>query len=307
MEVLVTGGAGYVGFSLVRALAQRTDIDRILVVDSLASANYGLFVNGSHGPVPVEFRRIDILDGYGLDAVLDGIDTVFHLAAHTTTSFVDSQVHSFDQINHWGSAQLARSIEGTNSVERVVYLSSFAVYGSSDEPATEATEPEPTSAYGISKLNGEAQLARLASKRDVWIVRAANAFGANPAFRLDTVINTMAFDAWTERRIRIDGDGTQMRPFIEIDSLGQALVDLPGSGAPPGIYNMATHNATINELAGIIKAIVADVDVFHASRDVRMQRIAVELPVALNEWIQIPIRPLPDAIGALIETLAGNA
>lgn len=57
------------------------------------------------------WSRGDILDGRTLEKALEGIDCVVHLAARVTTPFADSDAHSFDQVNHWGTAQLAYAIE----------------------------------------------------------------------------------------------------------------------------------------------------------------------------------------------------
>lgn len=304
MRPLITGGAGYVGFSLVRSLAKRDDVERITVVDNLARRNWALFVSGSHGPAPVDFRKIDILDGYSLDAAMDGIDTVFHLAAHASTPHADRDHHVFDQVNNWGTAQVARAIEKAPSVRDIVYLSSFAVYGDSPDAITADTAPMPSSSYGISKLAGEEHLRRL-KDRNVHIVRAGNVFGFNPAIRFDAVINALCFDAWTERSIRITGDGSQRRPFIHVDKLAGAVAALAGSDVVPGTYDLATHNASVDEIAEILHDQVPGLDRIYMNRDIRMHNLVMQLPSPLAIRLELMPTPLADQIASLIAALQG--
>ncbi|MCE9680661.1 SDR family oxidoreductase, partial [Shewanella sp. AS1] len=96
--------------------------------------------------------------------------------AKVTTPFADSDAHSFDQINHWGTAQLAYSIE-KSSVSRVIYMSSIAIYGHHDSPLQEELTPAPNSFYGRSKWDGERQLDVLRRDREVFILRSGNVYG----------------------------------------------------------------------------------------------------------------------------------
>jgi UDP-glucose 4-epimerase len=304
MRVVITGGAGYVGFSLVRTLANLSEIDSILVVDNLARRNYALFVSGPHGPVPVEFRKVDILDGLSLDQALEGADAVVHLAAHVSTPSADSDAHVHDQVNNWGSAQVARSIEKQASVQRVVYLSSFAVYGDRPEPFTEDSTPVPTSAYGISKLSGEAHFRRLGD-RSVTVLRAANVFGFNQAIRFDSVVNAMCFSAWTQRNVRVDGDGDQTRPFIDVETVALAIGKCLTSSDVAGTWNLATHNASINEVADLIVDLIPNCDRIHVNREMRMRNVTLELPVPSSAHFDIASPTLGKAIAELITALGG--
>lgn len=276
MNVLVTGGAGYIGFSVVRALAHSPSVALVRVYDNLASRNHALFVNGKHGPAPVEFTRGEILDGYGLGDALEGIDVVIHLAAHATTPQSDRDHHSFDQINNWGTSQLARSIEAAESVRTVVYLSSFAVYGSSDAPFSEASPVAPTSAYGVSKLAGEGHIDRLkADSMRSLVIRAANVFGFNKAMRFDAATNAMCLEALSQDRIEVHGDGTQIRPFIEVEALASIIVRVVESEIESGTYNLASHNASINQIAEILADCLPGLERRSLNRDTRMERVSV--------------------------------
>src|SRR5690349_7434979 len=129
MNILITGGAGYIGFSVVKQLLEDVDqLHSITIYDNLSRRNYSFFTEGRFDHKPIKFIHGDILDDRMLSQALEGIDCVVHLAAKVTTPFADSDAHSFDQVNHWGTAQLAYAVE-KSAVSKVFYLSSISIYG----------------------------------------------------------------------------------------------------------------------------------------------------------------------------------
>jgi len=286
VKILVTGGAGYVGYTLVRRLIDAGLADpEILVYDNLSRRNYAFFA--SHEKFPegaVRFIQGEILDGRKLEQSLAGVDTVIHLAAKVTTPFADHEAHAFEQVNHWGTAQLAQAIEGSD-VRHVVYLSSTSVYGSSDDIVDEGHMVQPNTFYGISKLRGEQQLERLADRRRLHIIRSGNIFGFSPAMRYDAVINRFMFDANFKGRIIIDGDGEQHRAFIHIDMICDLLVQLFTREVPAGTYNAVEHNLSINELADQVALLYPGLERLAVSQNMPMQRIRVKVPCQIHDHV----------------------
>jgi len=243
MRVLITGGAGYLGYSLVKQLLEAVEqLHSVTIYDNLSRKNYSLFTEARFNQKPVHFIRGDILDGRTLSAALNDIDCVVHLAAKVTTPFADHEMHLYDQVNHWGSAQLATAIE-QSSVQKVIYLSSISVYGSSDSPIDELIEPNPHSFYGISKLAGEKQIIPLQNTRDIYILRSGNVYGYNPAYRIDAVINKLMFDANFIGRIKINGSGEQHRRPIE--ALREAPAMAPRESGLPEEANGAASQRVV--------------------------------------------------------------
>jgi UDP-glucose 4-epimerase len=104
MKILITGGAGYIGYSLVKQLLEDVEqLHSITIYDNLSRRNYSFFTEAKFDHKPIKFIHGDILDGRQLGQALQGIDCVIHLAAKVTTPFADADAHSFDQINHWGT------------------------------------------------------------------------------------------------------------------------------------------------------------------------------------------------------------
>ncbi|MEM1088744.1 MAG: SDR family oxidoreductase [Pseudomonadota bacterium] len=283
MNVLITGGAGYVGYSVVRKLLHDVDhVHSITIYDNLSRSNYSFFTEARFDHKPVKFVQADILDGRSLRLALEGIDCVIHLAARVTTPADDSDAHSFDQVNQWGTAQIATAIE-QSAVQRMVYVSSAAIYGQGDEILSEKSAPRPFSVYGHSKLGGERQLEALKTKKDVYILRSANVYGYNPAYRIDAVINKFMFQANFHRRIQIFGSGEQTRSFIHVDTLATAILGAVDGDYERGVYNVVKHEFSINELAEAVTQIYPDLEVIHVNHNLRPRDVRIELPGELAE------------------------
>lgn len=277
MKVLITGGAGYVGHSLTQSLSRSRSVSSIIIYDNLSRGNYSVFTSASFGETPVTFVRGELLDNHGLAESLVGVDVVVHLAARVTTPYADRDAHAFDQINHWGTANLGRAITQSD-VKRVIYLSSVSVYGSSDEAVDENYDPQPTSFYGISKLAGEHQLAPLKRDRELCIIRSGNVYGFNPGFRIDALINRFVFEAHTAGRILIYGNGEGSRSFIHIRKLSDLITSIIDDGLEAGIYNAVEHNLTIREAAQAVFEIYPGTEHLLVSQTMPMRRIRISTP-----------------------------
>src|SRR5690606_282429 len=144
-------------------------------------------------------------------------DVVYHLAAKVNTPYVNSDGHSYEQVNHWGTAELVYAVEESD-VQKFIYASSASVYGSSSKVRNEAHPPNPRTIYAISKFRGEEQVARLMDTRETYILRCGNVYGYNKSVRFEMVINQFMFNANYNRRISIHGTGKQQRAFVNINT-----------------------------------------------------------------------------------------
>ena len=304
MKVLITGGAGYLGYSLVKQLLEDVEqLHSVTIYDNLSRKNYSFFTEARFNQKPVRFIRGDILDGRTLTAALGDIDCVVHLAARVTTPFDDHDMHLDDQVNHWGSAQLATAIE-QSPVKKVIYLSSSSVYGSSDSPVDESVDPNPHSFYGISKLQGEKQLVPLESTRDLYILRSGNVYGYNPAYRIDAVINRLMFDANFIGRIKIIGSGEQHRSFIHVDKIARAIVGAADGLYPPGLYNAVEHNMTVNEVAGEVHRLYPHLESIHVNYNIQLKDTHTQLPCRIFDYVPLASRSLHEELQAFRESFS---
>ena len=253
MKVLVTGGAGYVGWSVVQQLASYQEVDEVVIYDNFYRQNYGLLL----GTKPASGTRVDvvvddILNSRALKVAMQGVDCVCHLAAIAPSSTADDNPHRFDQVNHWGTAEVCYAVEQV-AVPKLVYLSSGAIYGHPKDRVSVNEPPLPVNAYGRSKLAGEKQVKRLASRHSVSIIRSGTVYGVNPAARFDTFVNRFLLDAALGRSLNVNGSGAQLRPIISVDILAAAIVKNVTTTPESPLMHAVEENIAVNDVVRVLK------------------------------------------------------
>lgn len=270
MNILVTGGAGYIGSSLVEGLNSLKCISNIYVLDNLIRSPLAFFL-GTEKLSKVTFVKGDILDSYKLDNLLKKTDVVYHLAGYVLSPYSYTQNVQYEQVNRWGTLNLVRSIERSpKRIQKFIYLSSASVYGLKGKVDTN-NSPQPTNAYGKSKLAGEKYVLLLKDLCQTNIVRAANVFGFNACLRLDSVLNNFIFQAITQKKILIYGNGEQKRPFIFLKRLIQDLAGLLNNTETNKqlIKHAMQFNATLNDIKDwLLKAHIPDLEYTYVNKDI---------------------------------------
>jgi UDP-glucose 4-epimerase len=295
MNVLITGGAGYIGTELIFELSGQPDIGEIVVYDNLSRGNYNLFLGKGPKQQNVKFIQGDILDSRSIRKVLKGIDVVYHLAAKVTTPFANIDSHFFEQINHWGTAELVYALE-ESEIKKFIFTSSASIYGSTAVPATEETPPHPTSFYGISKQRAEEHVKRLFNTFPTIIVRCGNVYGYSKSMRFDAVINRFMFDANFVNRITINGSGNQSRAFIHINKVTKMLAALLRAEVPSGIYNLSDKNYEIVEIIEVLKKIYPDLEYLFINQHITMQELRVEEQSKMYAYLPLPVSTLEEEL-----------
>ncbi|MCK0202495.1 SDR family oxidoreductase [Ornithobacterium rhinotracheale] len=248
MKIFISGGAGYLGYNLVRALEQNEKVEEIIVYDNLYRQNLNFFILGEKLN-KTKFIKGDILNEFELKKHLKNIDVVYHLAAFVESPYSYRDHFNYEQINHFGTATLVNALQ-ENSPKKVIFTSSGAVYGK-DIEADENTPPVPENAYGISKFNAEKYLELLRYEMEVCIFRIANVFGFNPMFRFDSVINNLLFNALLYNKIKINGNGENITPFVHLDTVTQRLAQA-AFREEPKIENLVEYNQSVNTVRDIL-------------------------------------------------------
>ena len=286
MVVLITGGAGYLGTVLTKHLVKEDAVNKIIVYDNFSRSNYNLFL-GEKIPhnEKIQFIQGDILDLRKLKKILEGIDAVCHLAARVTTPFANIDSHFYEQVNHWGTAELVSAIE-ESKVKKFIYTSSTSVYGASDEMVDEKMYPNPKTFYGMSKYRGEEQAKRLLNKMPAYILRCANVYGFSRSMRFDAVINRFMFDAHFMKKISIHGNGKQHRAFIHVLLLVKVLIQLiVRNDIPKGIYNVVDRNLQILEIVDVLKEIYPELEFIFINQHLQLRQMLVNPNSALRKYI----------------------
>ena len=281
MNVLVTGGAGYIGTELVSRLAANDAVKKIVIYDNLSRPNYGGFLGGrKSGSEKIKFYKGELLDSRHLKMVLKDMDVVYHLAARVTSASANGIGHMFEQVNHWGTAELVYAVEESN-VKKFIYTSSSGVYGNSNEVLDEQSLPTPQTFYAISKLRGEEHVNRLMNKKDTYIFRCGNVYGYNRGMRFDAVINKFVFEANFQKRITIHGDGNQSRTFIHINAIASALDNVLTSDLPGGTYNLVERNIKVIDIVDDLKQLIPDLEFIFINQHLTLH----ELNVKRNDFV----------------------
>lgn len=287
MKVLVTGGAGYIGTELVSMLIARPDVDQVIVYDNLSRPNHNFFLGlRLKNSAKISFVKGELLDSRALRKALKGVDVVYHLAAKVTTPFANADAHVYEQVNHWGTAELVYAVEDSD-VKRFIYTSSTGVYGSSNIPAHEDKPPDPKTFYAVSKLRGEEHVRRLIGKIDTYIMRCGNVYGYNKSMRFDAVINKFIFDANFSRLITIQGDGKQSRTFIHIEMLAKALSNLLVADLPGDVYNIVDKNLTVLDILDVLKELLPDLEFIFINQHLRLHELNVKVNPLITDTLEI--------------------
>ncbi|MBX2963302.1 MAG: NAD-dependent epimerase/dehydratase [Cyclobacteriaceae bacterium] len=287
MNVLITGGTGYIGTELVRLLANDNSVDKVIIYDNLSRQNFNLFLgNKLSGHAKVKLIKGELLDSRGLKKALDGIDVVYHLAARVTTPFAHSDAHLYEQINHWGTAELVYAVE-SSAVKKFIYASSAGVYGSSDYALDESVQPNPKTFYAISKLRGEEHVVRLSDKMDTYIFRCGNVYGYSPSMRFDAVINKFVFEANFEKRITIHGNGDQARTFVHIDLISKALANVLKVSLSNGTYNLVERTLSVMDIVDELKQLIPDLEFILINQQMKVNQLIIKENNPVNQLLGI--------------------
>lgn len=279
MNVLVTGGAGFIGSNLTDALAARGA--RVRILDDFST---GFWENVNPAAEVIE---ADVADEDAVRKAVDGVEVVFHQAAHRAVLRSVEHPLATDTANVHGTLTVLKAALDAGA-RRVVYASSSSVYGGAEQmPTPESAPTLPRSPYAVTKLTGEhycrvfAELYRL----ETVALRYFNVYG--PRQRPDSAyaaVIPLFIDALRkDERPTVHGDGLQSRDFTYIDDVvacNLAAAEASAAGCSGRAYNVAGGSAwSLMDLLGILGGIlgVAPRPVHTGPRpgDVRHTRAAV--------------------------------
>jgi len=295
MNVFITGGAGYIGTELVASLTMLPDVKKIIIYDNLSRANYNLFIGTNLNSHKISFLNGDILDSRKLKQALVDVDIVFHFAAKVTTPFANTDAHIYEQVNHWGTAELTYALE-ESAVKKFIFLSSAAVYGHTGSAADEKTTPSPESYYSISKLKAEKHVLRLTDTMNTIILRLGNVYGYSKSMRFDAMINKFIFDAHFTGRITINGSGNQSRAFISIDKTRDVLTQVFQKKIPSGVYNLVDKNMQLLQVAEVVNEVYPGIESFFINQNYTGFHLEVKRESALFSYINFPVTDFKDEL-----------
>lgn len=246
MEILITGGAGFIGSHILAQLQGRRDMD-VVVFDNLSSGSK------EHVPAGMELVEGDVCDEAAVDALFADhhFDAVIHLAAQKMVPTSVEQPVLDCRINLEGVLHVLEAcrIHGTS---HILFSSSAAVYGDNLHiPLKETERLVPTSPYGITKMTTEHYL-RVYHElygMDATVFRFANVYGERQGEKGEGGVVSIFCKLLSQRQgITVFGDGNQTRDFVYAGDIAQAIIRaLPLKGYHT--MNVSTGQETsINDL-----------------------------------------------------------
>jgi len=239
--ILVTGGCGYVGSTLVPTLAKAGH--KVRVID--------LQWFGNHLPksesIHVVRKSIESIDHEDLE----GIESIVHLANIANDPSVELNPVLSWEVNALHLVQLLE-LAKTANIKNFFYASSGSVYGvKKEEKVTEDLSLMPISVYNKTKMVAERICLSYSSDMRIVCIRPATVCGYSPRMRFDVVVNMFALQAFTQGKIKVLG-GNQIRPNIHIDDMCGVYEHFLANETLTGIYNAGFENISVLEIAKAI-------------------------------------------------------
>lgn len=287
MNILVVGGAGYVGGGIVDKLQQK---HQVTVYDSLIYENeFRKNVNFIYG---------DIRDYSKLNKTLKQYDAVVWLAALVGDGACSINPTLTYEINSESVKNLVANFKG-----KIIFFSTCSVYGAQEGVLNEESEVNPLSEYAKSKLVAEDIL----TNSDAIVFRLGTLFGIGDEFsriRLDLVVNVLVTKALIDNKMSVFG-GEQWRPLLHVKDVANA-VDHTIESSLKGVYNLHYKNFKISEIADLIKEKISNVEIVTTPlpfQDARNYQVSSEkLKLASNFEAEVSLEKGIDEVFNLISS-----
>jgi nucleoside-diphosphate-sugar epimerase len=307
VNILVTGGAGYVGSTLVPLLLAQGH--RVRVLDSLYHGGESLLGVWSHPGFELHFG--DIRDLTALRKALEGMTAVVHLAAIVGDPACARDPELARTVNLEGSLGLLEISRGTG-VRRLIFASTCSNYGRMRDPngaVDENSELAPVSLYAETKVAVERALLDAAASGDLCAtpLRFATVFGVSPRMRFDLTVNEFTAEMVSRQRLVVYGEQF-WRPYIHVRDAARAValvLEAPEDVVRGAVFNVGStdQNFQKQQLVELIRphAPGAVVEFVHRTEDPRDYRVAF---TRVRERLGFEVaHTVPDGIAEVVRLL----
>lgn len=259
MLIGVTGGAGYIGSTLIRRLLNEGH--EITSIDNQSIGSYELIKEHFSGE-KIKSVVGDIRDQETLSRIFKEVDAIAHLAALPGLTKCNESPEEAILTNIYGTHQIMENARRLD-VNRVIFSSTAAVYGTPENiPVKEIHPLNPLNLYGVTKLAGEKILNYYNENYGIEtvILRFGNVYGLGLFTRFDTVIPKFVKQAIDGHPLTIYGDGGQSRDFVHVEDISKAIehsITKPQSSGQ--VFNVGGETITINNLSQTVKELVESI------------------------------------------------
>jgi FlaA1/EpsC-like NDP-sugar epimerase len=302
-NVLVIGGAGYIGSALLPKLLDKGYHVRLL--DLLLFGTEPIADLMSHPELEIvqaDFRQVEKV----VDAVRD-MDAVIHLGAIVGDPACALDEELTIEVNLIATRMIAEVAKGSN-VRRLIFASTCSVYGASDQLLDEHSVLNPVSLYARSKIASEKVLRRMADDYFTPVIlRFGTIYGLSGRTRFDLVINLLTAKAVVENQIPVFG-GDQWRPFVHVDDSALAVLralEAPRAQVYDQIFNVGSdaQNYTIQQIGEIIHGLVPAAQLISKGSDTDRRNYRVRFNKIRNILGFVPQRTVAEGVQEVIEAI----
>jgi UDP-glucose 4-epimerase len=274
MKFVITGALGHIGSYVLRQLPLAYPGCDIVLLDNLMTQRYSSLFN-LPTTANYQFHELDVTEA-DLEPYIGGVDFVLHLAAITNaagsfSNHEEVEKNNFRATKHVASACIQQGVP-------LLHLSSTSVYGTQQETVAEdcsESELQPQSPYAETKLREEKHLRELAKTEELKYVicRFGTICGSSQGMRFHTAVNKFCWQAVMRKPITVWKTALhQKRPYLALNDAFRAISFIVEQNLFDGdIYNILTDNLTVNDIVGMIKARVPDLNVEFVETEIMNQ------------------------------------
>ncbi len=255
MNVLITGGAGFIGSHLCENLKNDKRIKKIYIIDNLKSGskkNISVFLKNKK----IKFIKQDIKNIKNIKNYFKNVSIVFHLAGLVDVANSINNPHKYIRNNVLGTLNVLECMRLYN-VKKIIYAASSSCYGNVGKNSiSESQKINPESPYAFTKNSAEEliKLFSIMNKINFISLRLFNVYGprAKMTGNYASVISIFLRQKKNNKPLTIVGDGNQRRDFVHVADVVEAFKRASFSKNKNKIYNIGTGNSvTINSIANI--------------------------------------------------------
>lgn len=301
MQILITGGAGFIGFHLANRLNKLGHYVRVL--DDQSAGHPERLDPG------INFNRGDVRDIPRLWALLQGVDVIYHLAARVSVPASILYPREYNDVNVGGTVSLLEACRDVG-IKRVVLASSATVYGNQHlNHVTETMEPRPQAPYAVSKVAAEQYMFNIGaiSGFEAVALRIFNAYGPGQLVPPShaPVIPEFMNQILGRGSVIVFGDGNQIRDFVYIDDVVDALVaTLDAPDVDQQIINVGSGTGTtINEVISCMEKVTGNSAnvLYNTEGSSGLSRLVADLAKAKDRLDYTPRTDLSTGLRRLME------
>ena len=257
MNILITGGAGFIGLNFVNFILKNTDYE-ITILDALTYASHPEEINKLIKNPRVRFIHANIIDTEAIKPALDRVyEVLVHFAAesHVDRSIKDGEI--FIQTNIIGTFNMIQLVMD-GFAKKMIHVSTDEVYGTlekNEKPFTEHSPIAPNNPYSASKASSDLIVRSYYQTFGLPLIttRCSNNFG--PFQNKEKYIPTIIYNALQEKKIPVYGDGLQIRDWLFVEDHCSAIASIIENGKYGEVYNIGGGNEKTN--IEVVKQVLA--------------------------------------------------